>query len=201
MGEAMEPSSCMGEAMELSSCRGEALRARIDNMSYNLDPKKMTEEDWLLTNCKERSLYIIQNYPKTEKKLREKLKQGKKYSDKIIDEAIKFLKKYNYINDEEFAKRYIELHAHKETFKVMRQKLYVKGVPKDLIEKVINDTESSYDEMTIAKNLLIKKYPNFEQEIATMDMKQKQKIYQYLLRKGVKYDIVLKLVKESDSNG
>lgn len=166
-------------------------------MSYNLDPKKMTEEDWLLTNCKERSLYIIQNYPKTEKKLREKLKQSKKYSDKIIDESIKFLKKYNYINDEEFAKRYIELQGHKETFKVMRQKLYVKGVPKNLIDKVLNEAEKSYDEMSVARNLLAKKYPNFEQEVVSMDMKQKQKVYQYLLRKGVKYDIVLKLVKES----
>ena len=166
-------------------------------MSYNLDPQKMTEEDWLLTNCKERSLYIIQNYPKTEKKLREKLKQGKKYSDKIIDEAIKFLKKYNYINDEDFAKRYIELHSHRETIKVMRQKLYIKGVPKDLIEKVLNDVENSIDEMSVAKNLLQKKYPNFEKDIINMDIKQKQKVYQYLLRKGVKYDIVLKLVKEN----
>lgn len=169
-------------------------------MSYNLDPKKMSEEDWLLTNCKERSLYIIQNYPKTEKKLREKLKQGKKYSDKIIDEAIKFLKKYNYINDEEFAKRYVELHANKETFRVMKQKLYVKGVGKTIIEKVFAETQNNYDETTVAKNLLSKKYPNFDQEISTMDMKQKQKIYQYLLRKGVSYDIVLKVVKESEND-
>ena len=90
------------------------------------------------------------------------------------------------------------MHAHKETFKVMRQKLYIKGVSKDLIEKVLNEAEESYDEVAVAKNLLIKKYPNFDQEIATMDIRQKQKIYQYLLRKGVKYDIVLKLVKESE---
>lgn len=167
-------------------------------MAYNLDPQKMTEEDWLLTNCKERSLYIIQNYPKTEKKLREKLKQGKKYSDKIIDETINFLKKYNYINDEDFAKRYIELHAHKETFKVMKQKLYIKGVPKSIIDKVINETEGLYEELNVAKNLLNKKYPNFREDIKNMDIKMKQKIYQYLARKGVNYDVILDLVKEYD---
>lgn len=167
-------------------------------MAYNLDPKKMSKEDWLLTNCKERSLYIIQNYPKTEKKLREKLKQSNKYNDEIIDETIKFLKKYNYINDEEFAKRYIELHSKKETLKIIKQKLYIKGVNKNIIDKVVSDNLNLVDEEQVAKSLLIKKYPNFNDEIINMDIKQKQKVYQYLLRKGVNYDIILRIVKESD---
>ena len=39
-------------------------------MAYNLDVKKMTKDDWELSNCKERAIYIITNYSKTEKQLR-----------------------------------------------------------------------------------------------------------------------------------
>ena len=62
-------------------------------MAYNLDVKKMSKDDWSLANCKERAIYIITNYSKTEKQLRDKLKQGKKYTDEIIDETKTEIKK------------------------------------------------------------------------------------------------------------
>ena len=57
-------------------------------MSYNLDVSKIKKEEWLLANCKERSLYILSKYSKTEKELRDKLKSGKKYDDETIDKTI-----------------------------------------------------------------------------------------------------------------
>ena len=106
-------------------------------MAYNLDVKKMSKDDWSLTNCKERAIYIITNYSKTEKQLRDKLKQGKKYTDEIIGETIKFLKKHNFINDEDFAKRFIELHKNTYSIKVLKQKLYQKGIKKELLDNLI----------------------------------------------------------------
>ena len=75
-------------------------------MTYNLDVKKITKEEWSLANCKERAIYIITNYSKTEKQLRDKLRQSKKYSDDVIDETIKFLKKHPFLNNiKEFKKK------------------------------------------------------------------------------------------------
>ncbi|MBQ2204852.1 MAG: regulatory protein RecX, partial [Lachnospiraceae bacterium] len=102
-------------------------------MAYNLDVKKITKEEWSLSNCKERAIYIITNYSKTEKQLRDKLLKGGKYSEEIIDETIKFLKKHNFINDTDYVKRFIELHKSNYSIRVLKQKLLQKGIKKDLI--------------------------------------------------------------------
>ena len=165
-------------------------------MSYNLDVKKMSKEDWSLTNCKERAIYIITNYNKTEKQLRDKLKQSKKYSDEIIDETIKFLKKHNFINDENFARRFIELHKNSYSIKVLRQKLTQKGIKREILDTVF-DEEIEFDEDTLIKKLLLKKCPNDFDIESIMDPKEKQKLLAYLFRKGFTYDKIADIMKSN----
>ena len=186
-------------------------------MAYNLDVKKMSKDDWSLANCKERAIYIITNYSKTEKQLRDKLKQGKKYTDEIIDETIKFLKKHNFINDEDFAKRFIELHKNSYSTKVLKQKLYQKGIKKDLLDngtfvfddlaqiaeylnnleekKVLFDDDLDIDEQALIKKLLLKKCPEYYETEKDMDPKERQKILAYLFRKGFNYDKIADVMK------
>lgn len=163
-------------------------------MAYNLDVKKMSKDDWLLTNCKERAIYIITNYSKTEKQLRDKLKQGKKYTDEIIEDTIKFLKKHNFINDEDFAKRFVELHSHSYSVRVLKQKLIQKGIKREVVEQVFEE-DLNIDEETLIKKLLIKKCPNYFEIEKDLDPKEKQKILAYLLRKGFTYDLVSDVMK------
>ena len=166
-------------------------------MSYNLDVKKMTKDDWSLNNCKERAIYIITNYSKTEKQLRDKLKQSKKYDDKVIDETIKFLKKHNFINDKEYAYRFLELHKDRYSEKVIRQKLYQKGIDKKLIAEVFLDNEVTFDSEELIKKLLIKKCPSYYEDKDEMDIKEKQKLYAYLARKGFSYDDISSVMNKS----
>ena len=163
-------------------------------MSYNLDVKKMSKDDWSLTNCKERAIYIITNYSKTEKQLRDKLKQGKKYTDEVIDETIKFLKKHNFINDEDFAKRFIELHKNTYSIKVLRQKLYQKGIKKDLLDNIF-DYNLEIDEEALIKKLLLKKCPDYYEIEKDLDIKEKNKLLAYLFRKGFTYDKIANIMK------
>lgn len=166
-------------------------------MSYNLDVKKMTKEDWMLSNCKERAIYIITNYSKTEKQLRDKLKQSKKYTDEVIEETIKFLKKHNFINDTDYTKRYIELHKNQYSKNVIKQKLYQKGIDKKIIEEVFSDDEIGFDDENLIKKLLLKKCPDYYEKMDDMDMKEKQKILAYLYRKGFSYDKIADVMKSN----
>lgn len=163
-------------------------------MSYNLDPKKITKEEWLFTNCKEHSLYIITNYSKTEYELRKKLKQRQKYTDEIIDKTIEFLKKYNYLNDEDFAKRFIEIHKDTKSKRYIKQKLLIKGIDNKTIDKVFLDNDDTFDDYSVAIKLINKKYPEYKE--GNLDMTLKQKIYNYLYRKGISYDIISNIIKE-----
>ena len=164
-------------------------------MAYNLDVKKMSKEDWSLANCKERAIYIITNYSKSEKQLRDKLKKGGKYTDEIIDETIKFLKKHNFINDVDFAKRFVETHKHIYSVKVLRQKLYLKGIKKNIIDDTFEDEELEIDEEAIIKKLLLKKCPDYYEREREMDPKERQKLLAYLFRKGFGYDKISDVMK------
>lgn len=164
-------------------------------MAYNLDVKKMTKEDWALSNCKERAIYIITNYSKTEKQLRDKLKQGSKYTDEVIDETIKFLKKHNFINDEEFVKRFIEIHKGQYSEKVLKQKLYQKGIKKNIIDSVFENGKDIFDSEELIKKLLLKKCPDYFDKMDEMDIREKQKLLSYLYRKGFNYDDIANVMK------
>ncbi len=166
-------------------------------MSYNLDVKKMTKVDWSLTNCKERAIYILTNYSKTEKQLRDKLKQSKKYTDEVIEVTVKFLKKHNFINDTDFTKRYIELHKNQYSKNVIKQKLYQKGVDKKIIDEVLSDDEIIFDDEELIRKLLLKKCPDYYEMIDDMDMKEKQKLLSYLYRKGFSYDKIADVMKSN----
>lgn len=164
-------------------------------MGYNLDIKKMSKEDWSLSNCKERAIYIISNYSKTEKQLRDKLKRSGKYTEEIINETIKFLKKHNFINDEDFAKRFVELHKNSYSIRVLKQKLYQKGIKKNIIDDLFDNEEIVFDEESIIKKLLLKKCPDYYEREKEMDIKEKQKILSHLYRKGFSYDKIADVMK------
>ena len=167
-------------------------------MSYNLDVSKIKKEEWLLANCKERSLYILSKYSKKEKELRDKLKSGKKYDDETIDKTIEFLKKHKYIDDEAFVKRYFEIHKNNNSYRQMKNKLFIKGIKKDLIDKIILNEfkDEKIDESNTIKKLLIKKYPNYYKEKDNMDIKEKNKVFSYLARKCFSYDDIYNVLRE-----
>ena len=167
-------------------------------MSYNLDVSKIKKEEWLLANCKERSLYILSKYSKTEKELRDKLKSGKKYDDDTIDKTIEFLKKHKYIDDEAFVKRYFEIHKNNNCYRQMKNKLFIKGIKKELIDKILLEefNDEKIDESNTIKKLLLKKYPNYYKEKDDMDIKEKNKVFSYLARKGFSYEDISTVLRE-----
>ena len=56
--------------------------------------------------CKNAALKIIERSYKTEKEVRDKLRE-KEYTDSQIEKSIEFLKEYNFVNDDSYAKAYI----------------------------------------------------------------------------------------------
>lgn len=167
----------------------------METKKYNLDVSKMSKDDWALNNCKERSIYILTNYSKTEKQLRDKLKQSGKYSLEIIDKTIIFLKEHNFLNDKDFANRFIELHKNVYSKRAIRQKLLIKGINRELLDEVFSDNEENIDETQVIKRLLLKKCPNYYEQINNIDIKEKQKIYAFLMRKGFSYNMVSSVMK------
>ena len=142
------------------------------------------------------SLRFLSYRPRSEKEVRDKLK-SKKASPEIIEKTIAKLKEKKFINDEEFAKWWIEsrLMLKPRSLRLIKMELKQKGIPDETISNfkflISNDLEQT-------KKLVEKRIKRFKglpkQEIY-------QKLGRYLASKGFDWDTIKQSIDESLFNG
>lgn len=171
-------------------------------VQYKIRTEKIIEDsvynairnELLPKRARKRCLNLLQKRPYTEYKLREKLAEGH-YDQAIIEEAIEYVKSFHYIDDYDYACQYIFYHKESETGRKMVEKLMAKGISKEILDQAFADSfddeqEQQDIELQQARKLLDKKKYNAE----TMDWKEKQKIYAFLLRKGINTSVIKKVM-------
>ncbi len=138
---------------------------------------------------------ILAMSEQSSKNLRKKL-LAKKFDENEVDDAIEKLKKYNYLNDEEFCTRQFE-NLYSEGKLSVRQicvKLIQRGFDKNFVEKLI--PEDIYEhEINLAKNLLEKKFTPQTFDDAKELYKFKTKLWQHLASKGFSSEIISEVVE------
>lgn len=140
--------------------------------------------------AKKRCLNLLQKRPYTEWKLREKLKEGF-YPQEIIDEAIDYMKSFHYIDDYEYASQYVFYHKDSESRKKMEEKLSIKGIDKEILKRVFIDSYQDEEEMMELELQQAKKFLEKKgYDAQAMEWKEKQKIFAYLLRKGLRTSVI-----------
>ena len=124
------------------------------------------------------------------KNLRKKL-LAKKFDENEVDEAIEKLKKYNYLNDEEFCRRKFEI-LYSEGKLSVRQicvKLIQRGFDSELVEKLI-PADTYEHELNAATNALEKKFTKQTFDDTKDAYKFKNKLWQHLASKGFDSEII-----------
>lgn len=141
--------------------------------------------------AKTKAYNLLAYKARTEKELRDKLLK-ENYNNDIIDRIIDLLKKYNYINDEEYTKSYIanSIKLKPLSKKMLKYDLLKKGIDINIIETVIKS--SDIDELQTAVRLLEKKLKGKKE----VDQKEKERAFNYLLRRGFNYEIINKAFRE-----
>ena len=145
--------------------------------------------------AKLRAMNLLQKRSYTEKQLRDKLKEGL-YPEKIMDAAIEYVKSFRYIDDYQYAVDYITCYESRKSRKKLETELIMKGVSKTVIADAFREWENlggSQDEIAMIKELLEKKHYSPE-----CDMKEKNRIYGFLLRRGFTIEKVQEAMKLSD---
>ncbi len=157
----------------------------LDNEKYEYILNKL-----LLKRAKDKALKYLGYKMRSKNQVIKKL-QEYEFPSNVIDKVIRVLEKYNYINDEDFAKAFIKdklnLKGH-GVFKISYD-LKMLGVDEEIFKKYLYDDEFINEEEK-AKDLLLKKLGN--KNIEDLDYKEKQKIYAYLARRGFSYDSIKK---------
>ena len=146
--------------------------------------------------AKLRAMNLLQKRTYTTKQLRDKLKEGF-YPEEIIEEAIAYVSSYHYLDDHRYALDYITYHAEMKSEKKLQYDLLNKGVPADIIAAAFDEWRELGGDQNeiemIRKQLEKKKYS------PDCDIKEKQKVYSYLLRKGFSLENVNKVLGRMDS--
>ncbi len=146
---------------------------------------EISDDEWdrlcaevLEKRIKSRALYLLEQMDRTEAQLRRKLAEGH-YPDFLIDAAVDYVKSYHYIDDLRYASAYIRSHQEQKSRMELKNALITRGVPMDLIDQAFEETYEDREEEVIGRLLKKRQY-----DPDKTDEKEKQKIYQYLLRKG-----------------
>ena len=140
--------------------------------------------DILIPRCKKRALHLLEKQDRSEKNLRDKLKEGGYPSD-IIDIAIAYIDDYGYLDDYRMACSHIRFYMESRSKRRIQQDLMNKGIKSDVIERALED-EYTCDETDQIQRLLEKKEYNTDE--ATYE--QKAKMYRFLAGRGYSSDAI-----------
>ena len=143
---------------------------------------------------KETALNYLSYRIRTINEIKKKLKE-KKVSAKTSGKIIKYLEDAGLINDEEFARTLIEENIKRKPvgIKVLKQKLFEKGVPKQIGEKVLESVFEKVSEKELALQNFNKLIPKLK---GKEKIEQKKKVYEFLTRKGFSYDVIREIIYE-----
>lgn len=128
----------------------------------------------------------------TEGEIRQKMSR-RGYATEVIDDVIGQLKNLNYVDDARFAETLIDGFKRFKTYGyyMIKKKMMEKRLPKELIEKSLDDYLSIQEELIVAKKYLRKENIVFTEG---QDFKQRQKIAYKLKTRGFRSEIVSNLM-------
>lgn len=148
-----------------------------------------------LQSAKTVALRSLSRRQRTEKEIRDKLRENE-FADDEIQQTIEHLKSLGYLNDEQFARDYIrhQLALRPKGKFVLTQKLLLLGVKKETIDAALNESfqETSQEAAALeAAQKFIKKSSRSRDD----PQKTKHKLAAFLTRRGFPWDVVSPILK------
>lgn len=176
-------------------------------VKYNLTKGMKVEDDFLECVLKKEEQEVANNYAlrllsfkmRTEEEVRRRLKE-KGYEEEMIEISIDYVKKFNYLDDEEYARAFIKDRSNLRNMgsERIKRELYIKGVDPEISKREVENLIDKEDEYEKALELGRKKadttYKNDD------SVAKYRKLGGFLQRKGYSMDIVMKVLKEVIKN-
>jgi regulatory protein len=161
-------------------------------MEIEEDNLRSILRDEMYIKAKNKALSILSKAPQSEKNIISKLSND--FEPDVIEDVLEFLRKYNFVDDEDLAQRIANtnLNLNKCGKNKIKQNLYNKGIDRTTIESVVSDIDSDV-EFENAMYLAKKRYERVKNEDRN---KIYQKISQHLAYKGFNYDIIKRVLNK-----
>jgi len=119
---------------------------------------------------------------------------GKGFDEDVVEQTIEWLLRYGYLNDEQFAKQWVEsrMRSKPRGKAMLRWELKQKGVARDEVEDAITEFVDDDVEIEAAMSLLQKKIGKKSIEF-TLD--ERKKLAQFLARRGFPSSVIYEAIR------
>ena len=120
----------------------------------------------------------------------------KEYTPEICEKTIEALIELGYINDVDYVERYTKdaTNLKKHGINRIRRDLKQKGIDEETIDKTISELDIENSE------ILAKLVEQKADRLDLKDIKQKNRLIGFLLRRGYKYDEIFNAIREYCDN-
>lgn len=152
------------------------------------------DADKIKIRAKNNAYALLRIRPRSEAEIKRRLKE-KGYDEALISGIVESLKRTGNIDDQKFAKFWIEsrMTLNPVGDVVLKHELKEKGVTDSIIEATLEEKAKNYDEHEVAFNMAKDRF----ERLKSLDRRKATKrLYDFLIRRGFKYDTVRKIVEE-----
>ncbi len=165
----------------------------LEKFLFEAEVGKLMQRMYRLFNVRLRSEKEVKDYLRN-LSFRRKIKDQEEISEVATQSLIAKLKTKGLLNDEVFARLWVE--ARRKTKKkgkiALKLELYQKGIDKDIIDELLKQTLNQ-DEEKLAEQALDKKLRIWK-NLPFLELKKKA--YEFLMRRGFEYEVVKKVVEK-----
>jgi len=146
-----------------------------------------------LSKARNYAFLLLKFRLRSEREIYERLKR-KKFADTVIRETLSFLKERGFLDDNLFAKNWIESRLKKPLgIKKIREELKAKGINKQIIDAQLGRLPESYSEEEAVRNLAAKRLESLK---GVDTITRSRRLYGYLARRGFSSEVVTDIVNE-----
>ena len=173
--------------------KGEVSRYHIEeDKDLSMETYREILEEVLIKRAKLRTLRLLEQGDRTKKGLENKLEQNG-YPPEAVEEAIVYAESFHYIDDKRYAVNYIQNQRGCKGRARIMMELRNKGVSQEDIDFAFQETEEGADTRERIRELIGKK----RKSQGTMEEKERQKLYGFLMRRGFASSDILSVLRES----
>ncbi len=150
------------------------------------DLSKLTDKTLRFLSVRPRSQKEVSDYLVKKIATQEKIKFNQARQSPLVEKILAKMKKYQYINDQEFARWLVKsrIRSNPRGPRALKIELSRYGVEKETIEKALSKFPN---EVVIAEGAIQKKLKSW-QKLSNLELKKK--VYQYLASRGFDYEAI-----------
>lgn len=162
----------------------------LEVILFEAEVGKLMERMYKLFGLRMRSEKEVRDYLR-KLSFKRKAKDQEEIAEVTIKSLIERLKQKGMVNDEVFARAWVESRSKKKGKNLVKAELFQKGIDREIIEEVISSQQSVVSEEEIAAQALEKKARAWS---GLPNLEFRQKATQFLVRRGFDYSVAKEVI-------